>query len=538
MQEQPEETEIKLAVDPVQFATLTAHPDFRDLLKEPSATQKLISIYFDTADLDLHQRGLTLRVRRTGDQWVQTVKYANGSVFDRAEWENPILADRPELDAVSDDALPPDLRDRIRPSLKPVFETRIERAIYRLHGDGWDVELACDRGEVVSPHGSSPVSEIEIELKDGDRGALFDLARAIANAIPARLSVKTKSARGYDLLNGMHPEPAKSSELVLRPGLTNAQAFQTIARACLHQIVENEEAVVLRSDPVALHQMRIGLRRLRSAISLFKDIVSDSKVEETKAELRWLGGELAEARDLDVFIAEVLTPLRQQHPHHQGLASLRHTVQRRRRQAYRRVQEALRSERFRKLPLETAAWIETGPWLKTEDALIRVHRDWPAEIQAAEQLSRRRKKIKKKAKVLDQLDPASRHKLRIQVKKTRYAAEFFGGLFRQKKAARRSEKLLRALRGMQTALGGLNDVAHRKELCTDLVSSRRGEHAKEATQSRVFAAGLISGDQDARTHQLLDDAIKAYVRFADVKPFWKLKEMLPPQERSDEPDLA
>jgi triphosphatase len=167
-----------------------------------------------------------------------------------------------------------------------------------------------------------------------------------------------------------------------------------------------------------------------------------------------------------------------------------------------------------------------------------VHRDWPAEIQAAEQLSRRRKKIKKKAKLLDQLDPASRHKLRIQVKKTRYAAEFFGGLFRQKKAARRSEKLLRALRSMQTALGGLNDVAHRRELCTDLVSSRRGEQAKEATQSRAFAAGLISGDQDARTQALLDDAIRAYVKFADVKPFWKLKELLPLETKSDEADPA
>ncbi len=536
MQEQPEETEIKLAVEPGQLAALAAHPDFRQWLKEPSATQKLVSIYFDTADLDLHERGLTLRVRRAGDQWVQTIKYANGSVFDRAEWENPIAADRPELDAASDEALPPDLRERVRASLKPVFETRIERTVYRLKGDDWEVELCCDRGEVVAPHGSSPVSEIEIELKGGDRAALFDLARAIANAVPARLSVKTKSARGYDLLNGAHPEPMKPLELDLRPGLTNAQAFQTIARACLHQIVANEEGV-LRSDPVALHQMRIGLRRLRSAISLFKDIVSDAKVEEIKTELKWLGGELAAARDLDVFISEVLGPLRQQHPQHEGLASLRHTVQRRRRQAYRRVQDALRSERLRKLPLETAAWIETGPWLKTEDALIRVHRDWPAEIQAAEQLSRRRKKIKKKAKALGELDPESRHKLRIQVKKTRYAAEFFGGLFRQKKAARRSEKLLRALRDMQTALGGLNDVAHRKELCGDLVSSRRGEHAKEASQSRVFAAGLISGEQDARTHQLLDDAVKAYLQFADVKPFWKLKEMLP-QAGPDDVDPA
>src|SRR4029079_10010487 len=126
--------------------------------------------------------------------------------------------------------------------------------------------------------------------------------------------------------------------------------------------------------------------------------------------------------------------------------------------------------------------------------------------------------------------------LRIQIKKTRYAAEFFGGLFRKKKAARRSEKLLRALRGMQTALGGLNDVAHRKALCTDLVSTHRGEQSKEAAQSRVFAAGLISGDQDARTQNLLDDAIKASVKFADVKPFWKLKEMLPRQADSGESD--
>src|SRR5262249_52872153 len=130
----------------------------------------------------------------------------------------------------------------------------------------------------------------------------------------------------------------------------------------------------------------------------------------------------------------------------------------------------------------------------------------------------RSRKVRKKGRKLTKLDPLRRHKLRIQVKKTRYAAEFFARLFRDRKSAKRSTKLLTALKRLQSSLGGLNDVATRNAICSEILAQRspRGDG-----RDRAFAAGLIAGNQDARHAKLLSDANKAHAQVEDIKPFWK-----------------
>jgi CHAD domain-containing protein len=183
----------------------------------------------------------------------------------------------------------------------------------------------------------------------------------------------------------------------------------------LRQIIGNEAGVETGS-PEALHQLRIGLRRLRAAISLFSEIVAGRETESVKSELKWITRELSPARDLDVYFSQVLGRFREQYKRSGEFRILCRIFERRRSEAFVRAVDAIRSGRYRRLLIELAAWIETGAWGRAEDDAARTVLEQPIEQYAAERLARRRKKIVKKAKVFDRLDDARRHKLRIAIK--------------------------------------------------------------------------------------------------------------------------
>jgi inorganic triphosphatase YgiF len=518
----PKEIELKLRVAPEDIAALRNHPHFADALHDPTH-ETLDSVYFDSDDRFLRDHGLTLRVRHIGDKRVQTIKTTNkgSDWFERLEWEQAIEGDQPDLTRVMDTALGPILTDDVRNTLKPVFETRIERTAYHLNGNDNDIVMAVDEGQIVATDSSCPVSEIELELKHGNPAELFKIARAISDIVPAQLDVKSKSERGYDLIEKTPVAAEKACNPELSAGMSTGRAFTMIGRACLRQLVANEPATI-RRDAEALHQMRVALRRLRATISLFSDVVSDDRIDTIKTELRWLAREFGPARDLDTLLIEVLKPLRKQHANEPGLVSISKMFARERLKGYRRAQEAVQSARFRTLVLDTAEWVEAGPWCMSEDPLMRARREMPIEMHAAEQLSRRRKRIRRRGAKIGDLSPEQLHRLRIQVKKARYAAEFFSSVYQGKKATKRCEKVLSSLMQLQNCLGGFNDIMTRKALFAEIVANPRRGLTAEQNHRRAYAAGLIIGDQQAQIQQLLDRARKAYSRFDRAKVFWRL----------------
>jgi triphosphatase len=519
MDNDPKEIELKLRVAPEDAATLRTHPDFAGALGEP-VSETLVSVYFDSNELLLRDHGLTLRVRHVGDKRIQTIKSADHGIFERSEWEQPIESDQPNLALAADTPLAPLLTDEVRDALKPLFETRIERTTYRLNGGDTDIAIAFDEGRIVATKSSCPVSEIELELKRGEPAELFKLARTIGELVPAQLDVKSKSERGFDLVEKASIGAEKAYEPELSAGMSAGRAFTLIARACLRQLLANEGAAKKRNAE-ALHQMRIALRRLRAAISLFSAVVTDPRVEAVKAELKWLGREFGPARDLDSFLIEALRPLRKQQANEPGLVSISRMFARERLKSYRRAQEAVESARFRALVLDTAEWIETGLWATSDDPLMAARRAVPIETLAAEQLSRRRKKIRRRGTEIGELSPAQLHQLRIQIKKARYATEFFASVYGGKKAVKRCEKFRSALKQLQNCLGGFNDIMTRKALCANILARPGRSLTEEQNRHRAFAAGLIMGDQQAQIAQLLDRAGKAHARFDEAKPFWK-----------------
>jgi len=158
----------------------------------------------------------------------------------------------------------------------------------------------------------------------------------------------------------------------------------------------------------------------------------------------------------------------------------------------------------------------------SENPQLRARRDMSVEIHAAEQLSQRRKRIRRRGAKIGGLNPEQLHSLRIQVKKARYATEFFSSLYQNKKASNRRKKLLSSLMQLQNSLGGFNDIMTRKTLCSDIIARPGHSASVEQSRHRAFAAGLIIGDQNAKLQRFLDRACKAYSRFDSAKAFWKM----------------
>jgi triphosphatase len=510
-----EEIEVKLELAPASVPALKTIPLFQASKATPKRADQ-ISVYFDTNKQKLRQKGLMLRVRREGRRYLQTIKSnRNSGIFQRDEWETEVAGKEPDLSKATGTALEPLLSNKLRRHLKPLFETRVRRTVYPIVDGAHSIAVSVDRGTIDTGKRSQPLCEIELELERGNAAELFNVARKISQALPARLAVKSKSERGYEIIKGEEDLPVKAQPVDLTAGASARDAFKMIGLACLKQIICNEPAL-LNGDPEGVHQMRVGLRRLRAAMSLFAVILPDAQSEGIKTQLKWLTRELGPARELEVLFNRVVAPMKRRGRRWHGMPSLSQELAERRNVALARAQDAVQSARFRALTIDIAAWLQAGLWTDPQDDLVADQGGVPIEMFASEQLARRRRKVRKKGKVLAQLDARSRHKLRIQAKKLRYAAEFFASLYASKRAVKRRHKFLSALGRLQDGLGDLNDIAvHEKRI------SELGIGRQSSNPNRVFAAGLLTGREDARTEAAMKAATEAYADLAHVKLFWR-----------------
>jgi CHAD domain-containing protein len=239
--------------------------------------------------------------------------------------------------------------------------------------------------------------------------------------------------------------------------------------------------------------------------------LGDKQSERIKSELKWLTGELAPARDLDVYERSKIEPLRGVLPGKTGMKELADTLASRRAGAFNRAKAAIDSPRYRSLLLDTLQWLENGDWAKH-----RRRQGGPIERFAAKVLARRTKKAKKKAGKLRKLDPRQRHKLRIAVKKLRYGSDFFENLFVGRKAGKRLSRFKVRLKDLQDCLGALNDISVQQTLASKLATRR--PHVKN--RARAFAAGIVTGSEQSEIKPLLAAADEHAAKFAHIRPYW------------------
>ncbi|MGO4407125.1 CHAD domain-containing protein [Bosea sp. RAF48] len=507
----PKEVELKLVCEPSDLAALREWPR---LAAEARSTDQLESVYFDTSERLLQACGYVLRVRQTGDGHVQTVKAGGDGLIERREWEEPVDGPEPDRDALRRTPLAKLLGRKAK--LAPLFTVSVERATCLISQGSSQIEIALDQGFVTNPcaeNGSDAeaISEIELELKKGAAGDLFTLAREICERVPVRLGVVSKAERGFGLIDGEGDRAHRAEPIALSDDMSAADAFRAIAHGCLRQLRPNEDVLLGRHDVDALHQARVAIRRLRSAMSLFKDLLADDRFEGIKAQLKRLSQPFGRTRNLDVFLTETLPAEMSRHPDHAELLSLEKHLQSQCAEAYLAVVWTLRSEEWRRFLIDLVAWINAGPWLSGQGG---AERDQPARPFASGVLDKRRRQVEKRGRNLATLSIEERHQLRIAAKKLRYGAEFFASLYEGKKERKFQKAFASAFAKLQSSLGGLNDIAAGQQILERVVGS-------DAVGSVQFAAGLALADVEAKEQKLLASAVEAQGELIALQPFWR-----------------
>jgi len=505
------EIELKLGMAPDDLARLSFSPPLASPALDPPSARQLASVYFDTPDFALSRAGVALRIRRSGDRVVQTVK-APGSgaagLFDRPEWEIARPGPGLDLDHLRATGLAPFVDDALIARLQPIFSTEIHRTTYRLSGaaghdageseTGWEVEAALDFGRVVAGDRSEPICEVEFELVRGEPRRLFDLARQLLESVPARPLTLSKSERGVRLASGDGLRPVKARVPALNPRQGVAEAFQAIARSCLDHLLVNEQCLLATGDGEAIHQMRVALRRLRSGLRVFRPVVDGPRLAEIALELRWLLEQLGPARDAEVLRAEILAPVRNAAPDDAGLAALDAAAGRDLAGRLDVAVAAVRDRRFAALVLDLGAWIESGDWLGRPGAPLRPRLAAPITPFALRRLGKAsRRLLREGGEDLARLSPEQRHQVRIRGKQARYAAEFFSALLPRKAVS----GFLEDLGGLQDALGRLNDIAVALPRLAALPDPQAAQ-----------AAGRVAEWHRAREADLLAEAARAWRR--------------------------
>ena len=459
------ETELKLATRPEHL------PALRQLIEAragtPSEETRLVATYFDTPDGVLARQGLTLRVREEAGRFIQTVKSgggSNGAALVRGEWEDPVPGGSPDPAAPQTGRFIPSADQ-----LVGLFRTEISRrTVILCPNPATRIEAAIDLGRVAAlrRNACEPVCEIELELKGGDMTPLYDLALEMLAVAPLRLEHRSKSARGFRLAAlPAEPEritPVHASEVALDPAMTAGVALRRIARSCTEQIVQNEPAVLARL-PDGIHQMRVGVRRLRAILSAFAPLLPKDEYNWFSDELRWLGGVLGLARNLDVFADGLVAPAIKCIGDTPGAAALNSAVAERRATAYAGVAEVIGSPRYTALVLRLMRRSDdTGGNHSWSPALLRPLGDVAPKI-----LNRRLKVARRRSAGFSKQSPEERHRLRIAMKKLRYALQMLGQLYNPKKTGR----LLRATKRLQEELGAANDLRVSRDLVAELARS-------------------------------------------------------------------
>lgn len=508
------ETEIKFEIDPKDAARLARTGWLKGLARGRPSVQRLNATYFDTVDLKIRQAGMSLRVRKEGRRYVQCIKADdNSGHFTRKEWQADAPGGRPDTrlmaDAPGAEALPP-----VEPGdLVPVFESRIRRT-HRTLTPRAGQRIACDFdiGEITAGGVTRPVCEVELELLSGDPREMYDIAYRLLGEIPARLSGGSKSDRGYALLTGGQPQWRKAHPPELSPDSSAEEALGQMILACLDHLRANEACALARTHIEGIHQMRVALRRLRSVFGLFKPFLPPEQHREITGELKWAIGELADARDWDVFVGEVLEPIGRWQGESEGLALLKAAAAERQDNAYQHAHAAIRDTRYTRLLLRLASWVDGREWRAAPDAPEAGVLYQPARALADRLLARRHRKVEKGGKHFKKLDETQRHDLRISIKKLRYAIELFQTLYPRKEAV----EFAKALADIQDGLGVLNDLAVARDLLSHLAPADGGVEARRLH----FAAGMVLGWHAHLAEDHMRGINKSWKRFRMLEAFW------------------
>ena len=498
------ELELKFAVPSYQQSILRKNIDTKT-----AQQQRLSAYYFDTPNQDLAKKGIALRIRFEDSQWVQTLKTAGDGVAKRVEI-NTVLSLTGTPDTLDVSSLVPDISliteqavvaeltnimplDELAQALTVQYFTDVQRTSRQIKKNNSRIEIAYDIGKVgigrlnsqkpANNHGltQSDIHEIEFELLEGDPSDLIEVAKTWCKKYKLYLSTVTKAQRGSLLLaNKQFAEPVKADLAVLQlhKGISQFAFLQAVVNNCLVQILPNASAIAEGSpDGNLVHQLRVGIRRLRTALKHFKfaqDYIDPNWLMVLKQTFSLLG-EYRDKEILQIKTQPLLESVGAPHVEWSTAVDIMPI-------------DAVRANDFQILLLELIGFTH-----------LPVPADSPkAKAPVAKKLEKLFTAIAVASDKFASLDTDSQHGVRKDLKSLRYVSEFAAPLFASQTNGKKGKKatklnaFLQYLEPAQDVLGEYNDnvVGHANYL----------EKAK-TDPNALFAVGWFSGREQASSEQ-------------------------------------
>jgi len=355
------------------------------------------------------------------------------------------------------------------------FQTEVRRTTRKIRTQGAVVEVAFDEGRILSAGAAQRVREIEFELVSGSADALLALAERWRKRFGLIYDPRSKAERGDRLAEGSpFPPLRKASQPSYARRALVTESFGSVVDECLAQITCNAIGLI-EGDPALrvehVHQLRVGIRRIRSAVRSFQGWASLPPAELVDG-LRRLFATLGLSRDRDVLDDGVVAQLAKFGAPPLALPAAADGPD---------PVAAVGSAEAQRIFLAWIAWrVSLDEALGEQSGTVVDQPDEAAvglvaavagsgEAQASgpapddapifrrnvqRRLSRWHRRLVADWQSFDELDEASLHALRKRAKRQRYAVEFFAPLLKRRQA----ERYLNALTAFQDRMGELNDL--------------------------------------------------------------------------------
>jgi len=508
------ETELKLSFNSKDLPLLLEHP----LLQSGGKRQKLYNIYYDTNELALMHQGIAVRERKILRKLLLTLKINHtnsGGLSSRSEWEAPTVQGQFDFQTLIDDPVIAQKMTLLAPQLIPIFTTDFTRRSWQIVFRGAKIEIAIDQGLIVTRRDGQlydqAISEVELELKEGNPVTLFGLARVLSRRVRLHPSGDSKAARGYKLFKNVLPSPLKPPSLEIDPKASPLTSFEKVCLECLSHLQVNDAGIVRDDDDEYIHQARVAMRRIRSAIKLFSPVLPMSFVNQWNVVWRDLANELGDARNWDVFCHELLPQLKEAFPNNSEIDQLEKFAFQQRTEAHAKAVASFGGRAYSVKLIsfaEAVMSLHTHPEVKNRQKMVLDSQNTPEPIveedtqQFATRLLKRRHRRFMREVLVPNRNLEESHLLRLDLKKLRYSFDFFMELYPKKRISRYMKSLARA----QELLGQMNDLA----TAETLLSSRNHGQID-------IAQAWIMGRQSG----YLSMMPKVLAGLTDIKAPWK-----------------
>ncbi|MBW2733928.1 MAG: CHAD domain-containing protein [Deltaproteobacteria bacterium] len=489
------ETELKLLCDDdFELSELLAATRKVAEVSEPTVIDQ-VDVYLDTRSRSLQRAGLSARVRRKGQKRkieIKPVPLITAVVMERAEIEAELPRGKAAgvtLRQVVEECLPIKLRGV--PIERVMLKTRRRR--YDVRTEGLHAELCVDEVSVMRPGSrrSFLFEEVELELREGERGDFDRIAASIAELPPLMPSGKSKYVRALELL-GLPGFAFGSAKPLFKAEHSADEVARMICNAQFEAMRSYEPGTRVGLDPEQLHKMRVATRRLRAALKTFSFCFDRRNGDFLSRNYKWLAAVLGDVRDLDVHLlrAPIWEAELGKGPEKEGWAELRAVLHQRWEAARERLLLALNSRRYERLCERSVAAFSQTPRRRSEHAGGRA-----VGLVASKAVKKAERRFLGALQHYHQCgDAESMHALRIVGKKLRYTGEFFKPLYSPAFAKR-----LKELAAFQDEVGLLQDDVVAHALARELYDSApratapTGSGPQRASGAYLHVLGLLAG---------------------------------------------